>query len=212
MRLDWILVLLVLGNLRLLASTRLGAKIRTVAAQGVLLGLVPLLAGMHTPGLRAAFVAIVGMSLKGVVFPWLLFRAVRETRISRDVQPYVGYSASVLIGVIGLAAMFLLSERLAPFPAGATSLLVTAALFSVFTGLFLIISRKRAINQVLGFLVLENGVYLFGAGVMSETSLLVEIGILLDVFVAVFVMGIALFHINREFDHIETDRLSSLKN
>ncbi|RPJ61261.1 MAG: hydrogenase [Acidobacteria bacterium] len=212
MKLDWILVLLVLGNLRLLASTRLGAKIRTVAAQGVLLGLVPLLAGMHAPGLRAALVAIVGMALKGVVFPWLLFRAVRETRISRDVQPYVGYSASVLIGVIGLAAMFLLSERLTPLPAGAGSLLVTAALFSVFTGLFLIVSRKRAINQVLGFLVLENGVYLFGAGVMSETSLLVEVGILLDVFVAVFVMGIALFHINREFDHIETDRLSSLKN
>jgi len=212
MKLDWILVLLVLGNLRLLASTRLGAKIRTVAAQGVLLGLVPLLAGIHAPGLRAVLVAIVGMTLKGVVFPWLLFRAVRETRISRDVQPYVGYSASVLIGVIGLAGMFLISERLTPFPAGASSLLVTAALFSVFTGLFLIVSRKRAINQVLGFLILENGVYLFGAGVMSETSLLVEVGILLDVFVAVFVMGIALFHINREFDHIETDRLSSLKN
>jgi len=212
MKLDWILVLLVLVNLRLLASTRLGAKIRTVAAQGVLLGLVPLLAGIHAPGLRAMLVAVVGMTLKGVVFPWLLFRAVRETRISRDVQPYVGYSASVLIGVIGLAGMFLLSERLTPFPAGASSMLVTAALFSVFTGLFLIISRKRAINQVLGFLVLENGVYLFGAGVMSETSLLVEIGILLDVFVAVFVMGIALFHINREFDHIETDRLSTLKN
>ncbi len=212
MRLDWILVLLVLGNLRLLAATRLGAKIRTVAAQGVLLGLVPLLAGLHSPGLRALLVAVVGMGLKGVVFPWLLFRAVRETRISRDVQPYVGYSASVLVGVVGLAAMFLLSERLAPFPAGATSLLVTAALFSVFTGLFLIVSRKRAINQVLGFLVLENGVFLFGAGVMSETPLLVEVGVLLDVFVAVFVMGIALFHINREFDHIETDRLSSLKN
>lgn len=212
MKLDWILVLLVLGNLRLLASTRLGAKIRTVAVQGVLLGLVPLLAGMHAPGLRAVFVAVVGMTLKGVVFPWLLFRAVRETRISRDVQPYVGYSASVLIGVVGLAAMFLLSERLKPLPAGASSLLVTAALFSVFTGLFLIISRKRAINQVLGFLVLENGVYLFGAGVMSETSVLVEVGILLDVFMAVFVMGIALFHINREFDHIETDRLSSLRN
>ncbi|RPI20475.1 MAG: hydrogenase [Acidobacteria bacterium] len=212
MKLDWILVLLVLGNLRLLASTRLGAKIRTVAAQGVLLGLVPLLAGVHAPGLRALFVAVVGMTLKGVVFPWLLFRAVRETRVSRDVQPYVGYSASVLIGVVGLASMFLISERLAPFPAGASSLLVTAALFSLFTGLFLIVSRKRAINQVLGFLVLENGVFLFGAGIMSETSLLVEIGILLDVFVAVFVMGIALFHINREFDHIETDRLSSLKN
>ena len=209
---DWIFVLLLLSNLRLLASGRLGAKIRTVAAQGILLGLVPLLAGGHGQGLRVLSVALAGMLLKGAVFPWLLHRAVREARVNREVQPYVGYAASLLIGMLALAGSFLFSRRLAPFPAGATSLLVTTAVFSLFTGLFIIVSRKRAINQVLGFLVLENGVYLFGAGVMREASLLVEIGILLDIFVAVFVMGIALFHINREFDHIETNRLSNLKN
>jgi hydrogenase-4 component E len=209
---DWVFVLLLLSNLRLLASSRLGAKIRTVGAQGIVLGLVPILAGAHAPGGRVLLVAAAGMVLKGVVFPWLLLRAVREAKVNREVQPYVGYAASLMIGMLGLAGSFLLSERLAPFPAGATSLLVTTALFSLFTGLFIIVSRKRAINQVLGFLVLENGVFLFGAGVMRETSLLVEVGILLDVFVAVFVMGITLFHINREFDHIETDRLSNLKN
>jgi hydrogenase-4 component E len=91
-------------------------------------------------------------------------------------------------------------------------LLVPVALFSILVGLFLIVARKRAVNQVLGFLILENGVFTFGAGVMQETSIIVEVGILLDVFVAVFVMGIAIFHINREFDHIEADRLSSLKD
>jgi hydrogenase-4 component E len=209
---DWVLVLLILSNFRLMASGRLGAKTRTVAAQGVLLGLVPLLAGLHAPGLRAVGVAAAGMVVKAFVFPWLLFQAVRETRVSREVQPYVGYAASLLIGMLGLAGAFLMSRRLPPLPEGASSLLVTAALFSLFVGFFLIVSRKRAINQVLGFLVLDNGVFLFGAGVMSETSLLVEVGVLLDVLVAVFVMGIALFHINREFDHIETDRLSKLKD
>jgi hydrogenase-4 component E len=209
---DWIVVLLILSNLRLLASGRLGAKTRTVAAQGVLLGLVPLLAGLHAPGPRAIAIAVAGMAVKGFVFPWLLLRAVRETRVSREVQPYVGYAASLLIGMLGLAGSFLMARRLSPLPAGASSLLVTAALFSLFTGFFIIVSRKRAINQVLGFLVLDNGVFLFGAGVVSETSLLVEVGILLDVLVAVFVMGITVFHINREFDHIETDRLSNLKN
>jgi hydrogenase-4 component E len=78
--------------------------------------------------------------------------------------------------------------------------------------LFLIISRKRAVSQVLGFLVLENGVYTFGVGLAPHTSLLVEAGVLLDVFVAVFVMGITIFHINREFDHIETNRLNTLRD
>jgi hydrogenase-4 component E len=209
---DYVLVLLILSNFRLMASGRLGAKTRTVAAQGVLLGLIPLLAGLHAPGPREVIVAAAGMVVKGVLFPWLLFQAVRETRVSREVQPYVGYAASLLIGMLGLAGAFLMSRRLPPLPDGASPLLVTAAVFSLFVGFFLIISRKRAINQVFGFLVLDNGVFLFGAGVMSETSLLVEVGVLLDVLVAVFVMGIALFHINREFDHIETDRLSKLRD
>lgn len=73
-------------------------------------------------------------------------------------------------------------------------------------------ARRRAVTQVLGFIVLENGVFLFGAGVMPETSLLVEAGVLLDLFVAVFIMGILLFHIRREFDHLDADRLSTLRD
>ena len=100
-----------------------------------------------------------------------------------------------------------------PVP-GATisSLVVPVAMFAILAGLFLSISRKKAVNQVLGFLVLENGVYTFGVGLIQHTSLLVELGVLLDVFVAVFVMGIIIFHISREFDHIDTDALTSLKD
>jgi hydrogenase-4 component E len=68
------------------------------------------------------------------------------------------------------------------------------------------------LNQVVGYLVLENGVYLFGLILAPEVPLLVELGILLDVFVAVFVMGIAIFHISREFDHLEMDQLTTLKD
>jgi hydrogenase-4 component E len=94
----------------------------------------------------------------------------------------------------------------------ASSWLAPVAIFSIFAGLFLIVSRKRALSQVLGFLVLENGVYAFGVGLAPQSSLLVEAGVLLDVFVAVFVMGITIFHINREFDHINTDQMSQLKD
>ena len=105
-----------------------------------------------------------------------------------------------------------LSERL-PLPqVPISSLIVPVALCTSLIGLFVIISRKKAITQVLGYLVLENGIYAFGVGVVPHSPLLVELGVLLDVFVAVFVMGITIFHINRQFDHIDTDRLVLLKD
>jgi hydrogenase-4 component E len=206
-----ILVLVVLTNLKLLASSRLGASIRVVAAQGMVLGLLPVLAHVDELSLHFVAMAVGTIVLKGMVFPWLLFRALREAEVAREVEPYVGYITSILVGLIALAASFWLGGRLPLTTAGVSPLLVPSALFSILAGLFLIVARKRAVNQVLGFLVLENGIYTFGVGVVSETPFLVELGVLLDAFVAVFVMGIAVYHINREFDHIETDRLDRLK-
>lgn len=212
MSMDLILVLVMLTVLRALASSRLGASIRIVALQGFLVSLVPVLAPAHGLGWRAIGLAVGGMALKGIVFPWLLFRALREADLSREIQPYVGYVMSVLAGVAALAGAFALSNQLPGLAAVPSGLLVPTALFAILAGLFLMVSRRRAVSQVLGFIILENGVFVFGAGVMPETSLLVELGVMLDIFVAVFVMGIALFHINREFDHLEADQLSQLKD
>jgi len=78
-------------------------------------------------------------------------------------------------------------------------------------GLFVIVTRRTAAKQVLGYLSMENGIYAFGMAFVREEPFLVGVGILLDAFMAVFVMGIAIFHINREFDHIEVDQLDTLK-
>lgn len=212
MNADIILILLVLTNLRLLGASRLGASIRTVAVQGILLGALALLA--HHDHLTSAvlIVALGGMALKGAVFPWLLFRALRQAEVEREVEPFVGPILSLLAGVAALGASLWLAGRL-PLPEPSnSSLLVAVALFSILAGLFLIITRKKAISQVLGFLVMENGIYAFGVGLVLESPLLVELGVLLDVFVAVFVMGIIIFHISREFDHIDTHELSKLKD
>ena len=211
MSVDSILILVAMTNLMLLAYSRLGASIRVTATQGILLGLLPLVASPHA-GWHAALIAVGSMALKGVVFPRLMFRALREAKVQREIEPFVGYNVSLLIGVAALAVSIWIGQQL-PVP-GATisSLVVPVAMFSILVGLFLIISRKKAVNQVLGFLVLENGIYTFGVGVAARTPLLVEAGVLLDVFVAVFVMGITIFHINREFDHIDVDRLSTLKD
>jgi len=109
---DLILVLVVLTNLKLLGSSRLGASIRVVAAQGVMLGLLPVLAHVHELSLHFAALAVGTVALKGVVFPWLLFRALREAEVTREVEPYVAYITSILIGLAALAASFWLGGRL----------------------------------------------------------------------------------------------------
>lgn len=209
---DTLIVLVVLTNLKLLGSSRLVPCIRIVAVQGVVLGLLPLAAGLEPVTLRMVAVAAVSIGLKGAVFPWLLLRALRGADVRREVEPLVGYGISLLIGIAALAAALWMGARL-PLPEPQTSsLLVPAALFTMIVGLFLIVSRKKALTQVLGYLALENGIYAIGMALAQEQPLLVEMGILLDVFVAVFVMGIALFRISREFDNIDTDQMAVLKD
>jgi len=209
---DAVLVTVLLMNLLVLGSSRLAACIRCVAVQGVLLGIMTFVVHEGTGTLRIVVLALASVSVKGIAFPALLFRALREAEVRREIEPYVGYNLSILIGLAMLTFSLWLSEQL-PLPQTPVSpLIVPVALFTSLTGLFVIISRKKALTQVLGYLVLENGIYAFGAGLVQSTPLLVELGVLLDVFVAVFVMGITIFHINREFDHIDTDRMALLKD
>lgn len=212
MWIDAILTSLVLTDFLLLGSSRLGACIRFVAGQGILLGALTLTAHQEALSFRPLILATASAGLKGAAFPWLLQRALREAQVRREIEPFIGYNLSLLIGTLALAASLWLNTRL-PLPSPPVSpFIVPGALFTCFVGMFLIIGRKNALNQVLGYLVLENGVYAFGVGVVQDTPMLVELGVLLDVFVAVFVMGITLFHINRQFDHIDTDRLVTLKD
>jgi hydrogenase-4 component E len=90
--------------------------------------------------------------------------------------------------------------------------LVPTALATVWTGLLLVVSRRKAVTQVLGFLVLENGVFVFGLLLTDFMPVMVEAGVLLDLLAAVFVMGIVMFQINREFASLDTHALSSLKD
>ena len=207
---DAIMVVLILTNLALLGTSRLLSCIRILALQGIVLGLLPMAAGESLLSGRALFLTPAAIGLKGIVFPMLLARALRRAEVPREVEPFVGYVWSVLAGLAALAASVWLGRSL-PTPLGASSLVAPVALFMILTGLFLIVSRKKALTQVLGFVVMENGTYAFGVVMLRHVPLLVELGTLLDAFVAVFVMGIAIFHISREFDHMDAHKLDTLK-
>src|SRR5262249_13957663 len=94
-----ILVLLLLTNLMLLGSSRLGFCIRVVALQGIGLGLLPLLLPEHEIMLRTILLVVGSITLKGIVFPWMLFRALRNANVRHEVEPFIGYSVSLLSGL-----------------------------------------------------------------------------------------------------------------
>ena len=210
---DLVFVLVVVIDLVLLASSRLGASIRTVAMQGALLGALPLLLLRHgEPTGHALLLAGGALAVKGFFIPWLMFRAIREASIRREMEPVVGFVPSMVLGAVGVALAFAFSSRL-PLPDPEThGFLVPTALSTVWAGLLLVVTRKKAVNQVLGFLVLENGVFVFGLLLSEIMPLMVEAGVLLDLFAAVFVMGIVMFHINREFSSLDTEKLSALRD
>jgi len=209
---DVILVLVILLNFLVLGSSRLGASIRAVALQGVLLGTLPLLLP-HGGWTMHVFALAAGMlGLKGVLFPRLLFRAIRETSMRREMEPLIGFTASLLAGAMVTVVAFLLASRLPPLPAMASPLLVPSALATILLSLVVLVSRTKALTQVLGYLMLENGIFMFGLALLHEMPFLIELGVLLDLFVGVFVMGIVVYHINREFDHIDSYQLATLKD
>jgi hydrogenase-4 component E len=181
--------------------------------QGALLGALPLLLHRegHSTG-HALLLAGGALVVKGWLIPWLMFRAIREASIRREMEPIIGFVPSMVLGGIGVALAFAFSSRM-PLPGGgAHPFLVPTALSTVWAGLLLVVSRRKAVTQVLGFLVLENGVFVFGLLLSGFMPIMVEAGVLLDLFAAVFVMGIVMFHINREFSSLDTEKLSALKD
>ena len=197
-------------NLLSLATSRMPSLIRIVAAQGVALGLVPVLMADQATWL-VALVAAGTVAVKGFVIPNLLRRAMRAVKIDREIEPTIGFVPSLLLGAGGTIAA-VGSARLVPLlPEHAGTLLVPGALASILTGFILLIGRVKAISQVCGYLILENGIYLFGLLLIRSTPLLVESGILLDLTVAVFVIGIIMDRIQKEFDTLDTGKLTSLR-
>ena len=197
--------------LMLSGSSRLVHCIRLVALQGILLGIMPLVMwnwSKGCPGTELWAASLINIVVKGVLLPLLLIRAMHKAGVKRELEPLTGYSWSLFI-VSAAGALALWLSRSLNIP-GVPVMAVPAAAVTVFTGLFIIISRRKAITQSLGFLSFENGIALFGVSMHLEYGFFVELGILLDVLVLVFVMGITVFQISREFEHIDADRLNLL--
>jgi hydrogenase-4 component E len=207
--LDQVLLLsVVLTNFVVLGTTRLSTCIRAVAVQGFLLGVLPVALHPET-GLTIIGLSLGTVLIKAVILPWFLLWAIREASVRREVEPIIGYITSLLLGAVAVAVAFAIAQRL-PLPQQELSLLVPVGMSTVIIGLLVLTTRIKAITQVVGSLMLENASTF---GLTSPNGFLAGPGwAYFKRFVGVFVMGIVVFHINREFDSLSSAHLTELKD
>ena len=207
---ELILLLVVLTDFWVLGTNRLSSTIRAAAVQGALLAALPVALSSHL-SVHIVGLALGTLAIKTFVLPYFLSRAIREAAIRREIEPLIGFTASLMLGAAAVALAFSFAPRLV-LPGVRSDLLVPVALSTVIIGLIVLTTRNKALTQVVGYLILENGIYTFGLSQAERVPFLVELGVLLDVFAGVFIMGIVVFHINREFDSLDSTRLSELKD
>jgi hydrogenase-4 component E len=207
---DPLLVLILMLNFLMLGTSRLRAAINASAAQGALIGVLTVF--VHgSPAMRPIVLGSAAVAIKGLLIPGMLMRALRDAAIHREIEPYISFLTSLLLGAVATGAAVLFADHLPLAPDHQGSLMVPASLSTVLTGFLILSTRRKAITQVVGYLVLENGIFVMGLTLHDAMPSLVEIGILLDLLVAIFVIGIVINHINREFASIDAAQLDTLK-
>jgi hydrogenase-4 component E len=214
---DPFLVLALLINFYVLGMPRLRLLIVAVAIQGAMLGLLyPLVhEGLFELSplalLRLFMLTLAIVCLKGWLIPKFLFKAVLLADMRSTVTSVIGFVPTLLLGGVATAAALVFASSL-PLPDRHLShLLIPAALATVLTGYLILATRREALAQVLGYIVLENGIFIFGLLLIEAVPVLVELGIVLDLFVCTFVMGIIINHVSRAFPAASSEHLARLK-
>ncbi|MBI4791759.1 MAG: hydrogenase [Deltaproteobacteria bacterium] len=212
---DAFLAFVLLTVLLSLGSNRMMELVWLMAVQGIMVSLVPLFVEQHQgmgPG-GILFLQIM-ILIKGVLIPGFMFIALQKVKIKREVEPFVGYHASLIIGLAFIVLSAYITDRLHITLPGGHALLLITAITTLASGLFLLMARRKAITQVIGYLMMENGIYLIGTALAKQThtQYVVEFGVLLDLLVGVMIMGIVLHNINSAFDDVDTGLLGRLKD
>ncbi len=210
-----IMAITLLSVMLSLGATRLVALVQIMVLQGIMVSLTPLFLKSDVAlGSGAIIFYQLMLLIKGLLIPGLLYMAVKKISIKREIEPFIGYHASILAGlVILIVAVFITGNLKLKLIEGHSLVLITA-ITTMASGFFLMMARRKALTQVIGYLMLENGIYLIGTALTkhSHTIYVVEFGVLLDLLVGVMIMGIILHNIQSAFDDIDTTLLGRLKD
>ena len=209
--LNGLAALFLLVAFAMLAQRRVVTLVNLLALQGGLLCAATLLLAYRTGQAHLYFSALLTLALKVVFLPWLLHRLIRRLDVYWDSDPLLNTTATMLVGLLIVIFSFGLAQPIAALASTATRNAIGIALAVVLLAFLMMITRRKAMSQVVGFLSMENGLF-FGA--MSATygmPMIVELGVALDVLVAMLVLGVFFFQIREQFDSLDLHHLESLK-
>lgn len=205
-------ILFGLTMLYLAATSRIVAHIRLLIAQGILLFLICCSGMEHLNLLNFAFLAVETLIVKAIVIPWFLYRVLKKTHSNRDVAANIPHFYCLVIASIILIAGFLVSNYYVSSMKLISPMFFGVSAATIIISLWLITIKHKIISNVIEFITMENGIFLLSLSVAKEMPMLVNLGVLLDVFIAVYILGLFINEINKEFKDLEVSHLSELKD
>src|SRR3984957_12074837 len=209
--LNTLAALLLLLSFAMLAQRRIVALVNLLALQGTLLFIATLLLAWRTGDHNLYISAGLTLGLKVIFLPWLLHRLIRRLGVYWDTEPLLNITGTMLVGVLVVIFSFGLAQPISALASTATRNSIGIAVAVILIAFLTMITRRKAMSQVVGFLSMENGLF-FGA--MSATygmPMVVELGVALDVLVAMLVLGVFFFQIRDQFDSLDLKNFEALK-
>jgi len=204
--------LLLLIAFAMLTQRRILSLINLFALQGFVLALSTFVVAWSTSQYHLYYSAGLTLLLKVLVLPWLLHRLIRKLNVKWDVETLINIPATMLFGIALVIFAFNLAAPISQLAEGLTRGLIGIALASVLISLLMMLTRRKAVSQVVAFLSLENGLFFAATSATQGMPLVVELGIALDVLVATFIFGIFFFQIRETFDSLDITHMEKLKD
>jgi hydrogenase-4 component E len=204
--------LLLLIAFAMLSQRRILSLINLFAWQGLVLSLSTFVVAYSTGQHHLYYSAGLTLLLKVLLLPWLLHRLMRKLNVKWDVETLINIPTTMLVGIGLVIFSFNLAAPISQLSESITRGLIGIALASVLLSLLMMLTRRKAIPQVVGFLAMENGLFFAATSATHGMPLVVELGIALDVLVATFIFGIFFFQIRETFDSLDISHMEKLKD
>lgn len=196
----------------MLAQRRILSLINLFAWQGVLLVLSSVIVAWSSAQHHLYYSAGLTLVLKVLLLPWLLHRLIRKLNVKQEVETLINIPTTMLIGIALVIFSFNLAAPISQLAEGITRGLIGIALACVLLSLLIMLTRRKAVTQVVAFLALENSLFFAATSATHGMPLVVEFGIALDVLVATFIFGIFFFQIRETFDSLDITHMEKLKD
>ena len=203
--------LLLLIAFSMLSQRRILSLIYLFAWQGAVLFTNTLIVAWSTGQAHLYYSALITLVLKVILLPWLLHRLIDKLDIRWDVETMINIPITMLIGIVLVIFAFNLALPIAQWAQTITRSTLGIAIASVLLSFLMMITRRKAVPQVIGFLSMENGLFFAATSTTYGMPMVVELGIGLDVLVGTFIFGIFFFQIRETFDSLDITHLEKLK-